>query len=152
MLQIRDLTNADRAWANQSLLGQFGSLVVVTRGRMHHADELPGLIGLHDGAPAGLLLYHLAGEACEVVTLHAAVQGVGIGSALLAAACDKARAAGCRRLWLITTDDNTPAIRFYGRRGMRLVAVHHGAIAESRKLKPEIPLLGVDDRPIEDEV
>ena len=152
MPHIRDLTDADRAWANQFLLDGFGSLRIVTRGRMHRAEELPGLIGLHDGAPAGLLLYHLAGDACEVVTLHAAVQGAGLGSALLAAACDKARAAGCRRLWLITTNDNTPAIRFYQRRGMRLVAVHQGAIAESRKLKPEIPFLGVEGRPIEDEV
>lgn len=152
MLSIGDLTGADRPWANQLLLHQFGSLVIVTRGHVHRAEELPGLVALHAGAPAGLLLYHLAGDSCEVVLLQAAVQGVGLGSALLAAACDKGRAAGCRRLWLITTNDNMPAIRFYQRRGMRLVAVHHGAIAESRKLKPEIPLLGVDDRPIEDEI
>ena len=58
----------------------------------------------------------------------------------------------CRRLWLITTNDNVPAIEFYKRRGLRLAAVHHGAIAESRKLKPEIPLFGVGGRAIEDEV
>ena len=152
MPHIRDLAAGDRAWANQFLLDEFGSLRIVTRGRLHQAADLPGLVALHDGTPAGLLLYHLAGDACEVVVLHASPQGIGLGSALLAAACDRARAAGCRRLWLITTNDNLPAIRFYTRRGMRLVAVHHGAIAESRKLKPEIPLLGVEGRPIEDEV
>ena len=35
---------------------------------------------------------------------------------------------------------------------MRLAAVHRGAIAESRKLKPEISLFGVGGRPIEDEI
>jgi RimJ/RimL family protein N-acetyltransferase len=55
-------------------------------------------------------------------------------------------------MWLITTNDNEPAIRFYERRGMRIIAIHRGAIAQSRKLKPEIPYFGVDGRPIEDEV
>jgi hypothetical protein len=35
---------------------------------------------------------------------------------------------------------------------MHLAAVHRGAIAESRKLKPEISLVGVGGRPIEDEI
>ena len=35
---------------------------------------------------------------------------------------------------------------------MHLAAVHRGAIAESRKLKPEISLFGVGGRSIEDEV
>lgn len=35
---------------------------------------------------------------------------------------------------------------------MRIAAVLSGAIAESGKLKPEIPLLGAGGRPIEDEV
>jgi hypothetical protein len=55
-------------------------------------------------------------------------------------------------MWLITTNDNGPAIRFYEGRGMRIAAIHRGAIAESRKLKPEIPLFGVDGLPIDDEV
>ena len=40
----------------------------------------------------------------------------------------------------------------YKRWGMHLAAVHRGAIAESGKLKPEISLVGVDGRPIEDEI
>jgi len=35
---------------------------------------------------------------------------------------------------------------------MRIVAIRHGAIAESHKLKPEISFWGVGGRPIEDEV
>jgi ribosomal protein S18 acetylase RimI-like enzyme len=61
-------------------------------------------------------------------------------------------AAGCRRLWLITTNDNTPAIRFYQRQGMRVVAVHHNAIVDARRIKPEIPEFGVDGQPICDEI
>ena len=61
-------------------------------------------------------------------------------------------AAGCRRLWLITTNDNLPALRFYQRRGFVLAALHRDAIAASRRLKPQIPLLGLDNIPIRDEL
>lgn len=71
---------------------------------------------------------------------------------LLASARERARDLQCRRLWLITTNDNEPAIAFYKRWGMHLAAVHHGAIAQSRKLKPEISLVGVDGCPIKDEI
>lgn len=47
--------------------------------------------------------------------------------------------------------DNLAAIRFYRRRGLRLVAVHRGAVDEARRLKPEIPLLGAHSIPLHDE-
>jgi hypothetical protein len=36
--------------------------------------------------------------------------------------------------------------------GFTLAAVHKGALNESRKLKPEIPLFGIDGIPITDEI
>ena len=60
--------------------------------------------------------------------------------------------AGCRRVWLITTNDNLRALRFYQRRGFRLVAVHPNALARSRELKPSIPEIGLDGIPLRDEL
>jgi GNAT superfamily N-acetyltransferase len=65
--------------------------------------------------------------------------GHGIARALLDAVRDAARAAGCRGLWLITTNNNLRALDLYQRWGMDLVALHRHAVAESRKLKPSIP-------------
>lgn len=76
----------------------------------------------------------------------------GIGTALMDAVEREARAAGCRRLWLITTNDNTRALRFYQKLGLSLAALHRDAIAESRKLKPSIALTGEDGIPIRDEI
>ena len=59
---------------------------------------------------------------------------------------------GCKRLWLITTNDNINALRFYQKRGFVLVAVHRNALELSRKLKPEIPMIGNDGIPLRDEV
>jgi GNAT superfamily N-acetyltransferase len=151
-IAVREIEPGDRGWV-RSFLGQhFGSTKVVSRGVMHQADDLPGFIGILRGEPSGLLTYCVMNGELEVVSLHAAVPGRGVGSRLLAAARDRARDLRCRRLWLITTNDNEPAIRFYSRWGMHLLTVHRGAIAESRKLKPEISYFGVGGRPIEDEI
>src|SRR5262245_4963714 len=151
-IAVRELEPADRDWV-RSFLGQhFGSTKVVSRGLVHQADDLPGFIALFRGEPSALLTYCVRNGELEVVSLHAAIPGRGLGSRLLAAARDRARGLQCRRLWLITTNDNEPAIAFYSRWGLRLVAVHRGAIAESRKLKPQISHFGIGGRPIEDEV
>jgi ribosomal protein S18 acetylase RimI-like enzyme len=151
-ITIRDIEMSDREWVRSFLRQHFGSTKVVSRHVLHQADELPGFVGLYNAEPSALLTYSLRNSEFEVVSLHAAISGRGLGSRLLAAAAERARGLQCQRLWLITTNDNEPAIEFYKRRGLRLAAVHHGAIAGSRKLKPEIPLLGVGGRAIEDEI
>ena len=151
-IRLRELSAEDQGWVRDFLLTYNHATQVVTRGKLHQADKLPGFMAVYAGEPSGLLTYRVADEELEVVTLHTAIQGKGLGSRLLKAAQEKAVALGCRRLWLITTNDNTPAIHFYERRGMKLRAVHHGAIQESRRLKPEIPMLGIGGTPIEDEM
>ena len=47
-------------------------------------------------------------------------RGRGIGSALLTAAIEHARQAGCRRITLLTDRSNASARRFYGRHGFQL--------------------------------
>jgi ribosomal protein S18 acetylase RimI-like enzyme len=100
----------------------------------------------------GLATFRCEDGECELVTLDALRRRQGIGSALLAGVRAEAVRRGCRRLWLITTNDNLNAIRFYQRRGMRLVAVHRGAVDEARRIKPSIPLLGEHGTPIHDEL
>ena len=63
-----------------------------------------------------------------------------------------ARGEGCRRVWLITTNDNLDALRFYQRRGYHLWKLHVGGIARDRKLKPEIPAIGEHGIFINDEL
>jgi GNAT superfamily N-acetyltransferase len=66
---------------------------------------------------------------------------------------DIARDAGCRRLWVVTTNDNLDALRFYQRRGFRLRLIRPGAVDRSRELlKPEIPTTGTFGIPLRDEI
>ena len=151
-VHIRAATADDRAWIERYLTRSWGSATVISRGTAHDASHLPALVAVQDDEIAGLATYHIAGSRCELVSLDALRQGQGIGSALLAAVAEEAGRLGCRRLWLITTNDNLNAIRFYQRRGMRFVAVHPGAVDESRRLKPSIPLIGEYGITIHDEL
>jgi GNAT superfamily N-acetyltransferase len=150
--QIRELNGIDRAWVARLLEERWGSTRIVTRGRIHHAETLPGFVAAQEDKRIGLLTYCIEGEECEIVSLNSLVERIGVGSALIAAAKNTAVSAHCKRLWLITTNDNLAAMRFYQKRGFVLVAVHRNALAESRRLKPEIPLIGIDDIPLRDEI
>ncbi len=152
--RVRPLMPADRAWVARHVAEQWGGEVVVVHGAVYHAAGLPGFVAEaeHTGEAAGLLTYRLDGDACEVVTIDSLRPGIGVGTALIEAVKQAARQAGCRRLWLITTNDNTDALRFYQKRGFVLVAVYRDAVAADRAIKPEIPLIGNDGIPIRDEI
>jgi ribosomal protein S18 acetylase RimI-like enzyme len=152
-LTIRPLAPSDETWVAALLTEHWGGREVVSRGRVWDAAALPGFIAEVAGEPAGLLTYRVEGDQCEVVSLDSLREGLGIGSALLEAAHAVAREAGCRRVWLITTNDNIHAIRFYQRRGYCMAALHKGAIdAVDRPLKPSIPEVGMHGIPIRDEI
>ena len=150
--EIRPLDKDDRAWVVPLLEEQWGSVTQVRRGRAYRADELPGFAAIQDDKPAGLITYNINGEQCEITSLNSLVAGVGIGTGLIDAVRNVANSSMCKRLWLITTNDNTPALRFYQKRGFLLAAVYPNALEEARKLKPQIPSTGIDGIPIRDEI
>lgn len=148
-MEVRRSTPEDTA-AVAAFLGARHSARVARRGELVDPLAHPQLIA---GDFAGVLTYVIEGEACEVLTLHAEPRHAGAGSALLNAVERIAAHAGCTLLWLITTNDNVDALRFYQRRGFRLAALHAGAVDDSRaRLKPEIPELGDHGIPLRDEL
>ncbi len=149
---IRPIEPHERERIKAFIAGQWGAPTVVAHGVVYRPHELPGLLAEEEGQLIGLLAYHIEGDACEIVTIDAVVQGSGVGTALLEAVRKAAQAEGCRRLWLITTNDNLDALRFYQRRGFRLVALRPGAVSESRRLKPSIPQVGAYGIPLRDEL
>ena len=130
---------------------RWGSRIIVAHGAVYEPHRLPGFAAWLGDELVGLVTYHVDGGACEIVTIDSLRPKVGVGGALLRAVARAARQAGCRRLWLITTNDNLNALRFYQKRGFRLAAVHRGAVTSARRIKPQIPLIGFDGIPIEDE-
>jgi ribosomal protein S18 acetylase RimI-like enzyme len=150
---VRPLTDDDRSWLTSFMTDRWGVPVAAGGGRLHRLDDLPGFTAVSaDGTVAGVVTYLIEADACEVVSIDSVVQGEGVGTALLEAACEAAAAAGCRSVRLITTNDNLDALRFYQRRGFALTELRPDAVNESRRLKPQIPLVGAYDIPIRDEL
>lgn len=149
---VRDKTPDDTAWLEGFLRTQWGGPVIVNRGVRHNLLELPALIAERGGERCGLLTYRMEPEGWQITTLNAVPPQHGTGTQLIDAVARRAAQAGCRRLWLITTNDNIDALRFYQRRGFTFVAVHPRAVDEARRLKPGIPPVGNYGIPIRDEL
>jgi GNAT superfamily N-acetyltransferase len=152
VFQVRPLGEDDRDWVARLLEEHWGSAAIVTRGRVHHSDKLPGFVAMRGNEPIGLITYRIGGDECEIVSLNSLVEETGIGSALINAVKDTAVSERCRRLWLITTNDNLAALRFYQKRGFALVAIYRDALEKSRQLKPGVPLIGMEGIPLRDEI
>lgn len=150
--KIAPVGDADRSLINDLITENWGSTVIVSRGRIHNADSLPGYVALVNGEIQGVIIYSIENGQCEIVILDSLLEKQGIGSALVKKVVDTARKAGCTRVWLITSNDNIHAVRFYQKRGLDLVAVHRNAIVEARKIKPQIPIKGFDNIPLKHEI
>jgi GNAT superfamily N-acetyltransferase len=150
---VRERTAADHD-AVAAFLSDNHSSRVARLGTLCVPLDHPALLAVDDaGALAGVLTYIVDGTACEILTLHTTRQWRGTGTALVAAVRRLAGETGCRRLWLVTTNDNVDALRFYQRRGFRLTALRPGAVTAARQsLKPEIPETGTHGIPIRDEL
>lgn len=151
---VRRLTRSDRSWLAKVVHDTWASIRVVSRGRLFEdATRLPGFVAeAPSGHAIGFALLHFEEDEAEVVVLQSLEQAQGAGTALLEAARANAHDAGCRRIWLVTTNDNLHALRFYQRRGWNWIAMHRNAVVESRRLKPEISPLGAHDIPIRHEL
>ena len=112
---------------------------------------LNGIVGI-PAHPDESAVDRIANDECELISLDSLVEGIGVGTRLIEAVRGAAVSAGCRRLWLITTNDNTVALRFYQKRGFELATVHRNALDASRRLKPSIPRIGIDGIPLRDEI
>jgi ribosomal protein S18 acetylase RimI-like enzyme len=130
----------------------WGSEIVAVHGVEFRPAELGGFIAERAGRIVGLVTYDLVGDMFEIVTLNAIERRIGIGTMLVDAAANKARRCGCREVRLTTTNDNVDALRFYQRRGFRLVELRPGAVDRTRRSKPEIPRTGEYGIPLHDEI
>jgi ribosomal protein S18 acetylase RimI-like enzyme len=153
VVEVRDVEpSRDGAWLQAHLDDHFGGALQARGGELVDVRTLPALVAEQHGERVGVLCYRPDGDGVwELALISAAVRHDGVGSALLAALVE--RIGPGQRLWLVTTNDNVDALRFYQRRGFRLRAVRSGAVdAARRDLKPQIPPIGDYGIPLRDEL
>lgn len=163
---IRPLERSDREWVAHFLDERWGTTQIVSRGKAVYGHLLPGFMAerssdVADDEPVeelaevekiGLVTVHIGESDCEITTLNSLTECVGVGSALVEAVENWAREAGIERLWLVTTNDNLAALKFWQKRGYELVTIHRNAIADARRIKPQIPITGLHGITIRDEI
>ena len=152
MSTLRPLTRDDLPRLRQFWIEHWGGEDMITRGNIYRPEQLEGFVIEDGSAWIGLLTFFIKDDECEVTSLDSLREGQGIGSKLIDKASEEARARKCKRLFLITTNDNLNALGFYQKRGFEIVTIYRGAIHESRKIKPSIPLIGMNNIPLRDEI
>jgi ribosomal protein S18 acetylase RimI-like enzyme len=152
-ITIRPVLPEEKTALIQSITEEWGGTTMVSRGNVLYADKIPTLVAVaDDGQVVGHLTYAEDEKEIELVTIKAEQERQGIGTKLIEELVSRARKMGKKRIVLITTNDNTDALRFYQRRGFVLKELRPDAITEARKIKPEIPEFGFHGIPIRDEI
>lgn len=149
---MQEINEKYREVVNQILSDEWNCPPSISRGKVIDTTILPGLLFIENEMIKGVITYNIEDEECEIVTINSFEENKGIGTALIKEIFDIAQKNGCKRLWLITTNDDINAIRFYQKKGFDLKAAHINAMEDSRKLKPSIPLIGMDNIPIKHEL
>jgi len=148
MIMIRRLTQADLPLLRQVWKENWGDEFVVAHGVVYRPDPLDGFIALDGQEWVGEITFIFSQDGCEIVTLDSLREGQGLGTKLINSVIAEARKQNCKRVFLITTNDNLNALGFYQKRGFEMVKINRGAVNESRKIKPGIPLIGMNNIPL----
>ncbi|HRY27853.1 MAG TPA: GNAT family N-acetyltransferase [Candidatus Moranbacteria bacterium] len=151
-IQIREAIAADSSWIKNLFINNWGSDFIISRGKIQKPENLRGIIAEENGEKVGLATIHVENDEMELVTIDSLKPGKGIGKLILDKVINIAKKENVKRLWLITTNDNMNALKFYQKNDFHLVKIYPNALEESRKIKPEIPEIGEDGIPLRDEI
>ena len=111
---------------------------------------MAGFIAETQGKPIDLITYTIIDAEYEITSLISLIEGKSIGTKLVQKLEDQVHVQRCRRIWVITTNDNLHALDWYQKQGYRLVIVYRDAMSQVRQLKPELALMVRDDIPLRD--
>jgi ribosomal protein S18 acetylase RimI-like enzyme len=152
MATLRRLTKVDLPRLRQFWIEHWGGEEMISRGNVYRSEQLDGFVVEDEDEWIGLLTFFIRDGECEVTSLDSLREGQGIGTMLIGKIVEEAQARNCKRLFLITTNDNLNTLGFYQKRGFEIVTVYRGAVNESRKRKPSIPLIGMNRILLRDEI
>jgi GNAT superfamily N-acetyltransferase len=152
MIAIREKNDSDNIWLSDYLCKNWSGDFIITRGKRYTPSELRGFIAEEYGKAIGIGLYRIVEEKCEIILLEAFMHYRGIGTGLLNRIEEQGREEKWKRIWLITTNDNVDALRFYQRRRFVFYKLYRNAIEASRRIKPTIPDKGNYGIAIRDEI
>ena len=150
--KIREISEENRVKVNKILIEEWKETNIVTRGKIIDGTKLNGFVAVQDKEIIGLITYQIENNQCEIISLNSFIENKGIGTELIEKVKNNAIKNKCERIFLITTNDNIRAIKFYQKRGFVFSNIYINSMKESRRLKPKIPLYADNGLPIRDEL
>ena len=151
-IHIRPIEEDDRPWVRGILRKWWGSESVIIRKTKYEPAGMGGFIASHKDEKVGLVILRYEKDLCEIISLTVLNSNPLIGKQLIHTSIQDAKDHASARMIIVTTNDNSGALRFYQQMGFRLRELRVGIVEESRKIKPEIPLEGNYHIPIRDEL
>ena len=151
-MEIKKIDQVNREGINDFIIRQWFSLQMVVHGESIDLGKAEGWYACEDNEIIGLVTYRITGNEMEILSLDSLRENNGTGTALLHQAFSEARNSGLIRIRLITTNDNLHALRYYQKRGFDMIRFYHNALDDARKIKPEIPLIGMAGIPLKHEI
>ena len=160
-MKIQRITPQNRERITAFIMERWYTAKMIIRGKEIDMTTVDGLFCEQGRQSVGLITWLVYADAdrkiMEIASLDSLCERQGIGTALLAEAVKNAREAnargeGIKKLILVTTNDNINALRFYQKRGFDMARLYRNAMEASRKIKPEIPLVGENGIPLRHEI
>ena len=149
---IQPISEKNRQQVMNFFRQHWGSSQMIISSGTYDCAMLDGYVYVKGATIIGLVTYVLRGESLEVISLDSIQEGKGIGTFLMEEVEQFAKELVIPHIELITTNDNLQALKFYQKRGYRIINVIPNAVVEARKVKPTIPLIGNEGIPLLDEL
>ena len=151
-MELQKVSDQNRERINAFIRKQWFTTEMILRGQVVDMTQAEGFFAEEEGEIIGLITYEVSDRILEILSLDSLRPCRGLGTALIERVVQTARELGCRKIVVITTNDNLHALGFYQRRGFDMARLFRGALEVSRRLKPEIPLIGENNIPLRHEI
>lgn len=151
-MECKRINSRNRNLINAFIKQHWYTTTMIIRGKEIDMTKVEGFYFIEEKNIIGLITYIVYNDILEITSLDSLQENQGIGSKLVEAVIYEAKERKCQKIILITTNDNINAIKFYQKRGFDMAHLFRNALDISRKLKPDIPLIGENSIPLRHEI
>lgn len=95
---IRSISDEDKPGIVKFVTENWGSPIVISRRKEYPVELLDGFVAIQDNAWVGLITLCIENMGCQIITLDAEIENIGIGTELLNQAIEYALRNNCKRV------------------------------------------------------
>ena len=151
-MEWKRISTSDRTLVDEFIRQQWYTTTMIIRGKEIDMTQTEGFYVKEQEDIIGLITYFVSDDVLEVISLNSLRENQGIGTKLVDPVIREAKDRKLKKILVVTTNDNINAIKFYQKRGFDMACLYHNALDISRKIKPEIPLIGDHSIPLRHEI